>query len=293
MAWIRLDDGLPQHPKIAKAGPEAAWLYVASLCYCNRYLTNGLIPQNIVPKLTAFPEAIAYQFAKTLVELCLWVAREDGDFEVHDYLEYQESKEHILALRETRKEVGRLGGLAKAYQKPTNLVSKSPSKTLAKVYQKEEEEEDKEHRNKREPSAPSPIPKKKDLPQREHVYPDWFSKTIVPLHGFVRRDYSKTIALVEKECSEKNVPPGDVGQLFAEYYTLNRTRLGWSDPGKSFSLNYTRDLAKLVGSNGAMPFQGRRNRPDGTESSGRPFLTTEEEEELEAARIKEAEHGRS
>src|SRR3990167_2964612 len=57
MAWVRLDEEFPDHPKIVSAGPLAAWLYVAGLCYCNRLLTNGFIPEDQISRLIAVPEA--------------------------------------------------------------------------------------------------------------------------------------------------------------------------------------------------------------------------------------------
>ncbi len=41
MSWIKIDDQFSDHPKIIEAGPLAGWLYVSSLCYCGRYLTDG------------------------------------------------------------------------------------------------------------------------------------------------------------------------------------------------------------------------------------------------------------
>jgi len=36
MAWVRLDDGFPDHPKALQAGPLACWLYVCGIAYANR-----------------------------------------------------------------------------------------------------------------------------------------------------------------------------------------------------------------------------------------------------------------
>src|SRR4051812_18430034 len=88
MPWVRLEDGFPEHPKIVRAGPAAAWLFVCSLAYANRNLTDGFIPSAIVPRLSELKGTDG--LAKRLVEAGLWEAV-DGGFQVHDYLTYQPS----------------------------------------------------------------------------------------------------------------------------------------------------------------------------------------------------------
>lgn len=91
--WVRLDDSIPNHPKFVRAGPEAFGLYVAGLCYCNRYETNGLIPKLAVPSLMPGMTGIrAMNLAKRLAandpENPSWV--DEGDqYRVHDYELYQ------------------------------------------------------------------------------------------------------------------------------------------------------------------------------------------------------------
>lgn len=87
--WAKLDDRFPGHPKVRKAGPEAAWLYVCGLCYCSSYLTDGEIPKDQVPLLTALSEPM--KLAEKLVQVRLWEKR-DESFWVHDYLVYNPSK---------------------------------------------------------------------------------------------------------------------------------------------------------------------------------------------------------
>lgn len=109
MTWLKLDDTLPENPKILEAGPLAAWLYVSGLAYCARNLTDGFIPQGAVRALTDDTSQ-----ATTLVEVGLWTTAERG-YQVHDYLEHQRSREQIdndrtaarerQAARRTRKAV--------------------------------------------------------------------------------------------------------------------------------------------------------------------------------------------
>ena len=66
MTWAKIDDQFPDHPKVVAAGGDAAWLYVAALCYCQAKLTDGHIPAGIVPRLT--DRKAPMRLAATLVE---------------------------------------------------------------------------------------------------------------------------------------------------------------------------------------------------------------------------------
>lgn len=97
MPWVRLDDQFPDHPKIDQAGPLAGWLYVCGLAYCNRQLTDGFIPKATMPRLSAVAQPAKH--ARALVNAGLW-DEVDGGWQVHDYLQFQPSRESVLAERE-------------------------------------------------------------------------------------------------------------------------------------------------------------------------------------------------
>ena len=92
MTWVRLADDFTDHPKVVRAGPLAAWLYVCGLTYANRYATDGFIPGAQVPRLAAVPDP--ERLARRLVEATLWEEVEDG-YRIHDYGSYQPSAEEI------------------------------------------------------------------------------------------------------------------------------------------------------------------------------------------------------
>lgn len=96
MTWVKLDDQFPDHPKIDQAGPLAGWLYVCGLAYCNRQLTDGFIPKATMPRLSTVPAPAKH--AAALVAAGLWDAVEGG-WQVHDYLDFQPSREKVLAER--------------------------------------------------------------------------------------------------------------------------------------------------------------------------------------------------
>jgi hypothetical protein len=95
MAWVRLDDEVAQHPKILRAGPAAAWLWVCGLAYCSRHLTDGHVPREA---LVTFGVPGANRLAVTLVQVGLWERSGEG-FAVHDYHQYQPSRRQVSAKR--------------------------------------------------------------------------------------------------------------------------------------------------------------------------------------------------
>jgi hypothetical protein len=143
MAWVKLDDHFAEHPKIATAGPLAGWLHVCALCYCNRHLTDGFIPARVVGTLADFAgindeasgEANPKQLASILLDVGLW-EEDEGGYRIHDYLEYNPSREEVIATREKRAEAGRIGGkrsgMARNEAKPKQNASNVPSKNEAK-----------------------------------------------------------------------------------------------------------------------------------------------------------------
>jgi hypothetical protein len=153
MPWVRIDEEFPHHPKVVKAGPLGMAMQVAALCYCNRYLTDGFVPRSVAATLLDFTglgmrmwmgeltgggEDATWQLVvQDLEDAGLW-ERVEGGWRIHDYHDYQPSRDHILRLRETRKEVGRKGGLAKgkqvAKQPPSNDEATAEAKDEAKSY---------------------------------------------------------------------------------------------------------------------------------------------------------------
>lgn len=115
MTWLKLDDAFADHPKVMAAGPLASWLHVCGLLYCSRLLTDGFIPAGQVRKLADVDDAIG--LAEQLVAVGLWDVA-DGGYQVHDYLDFNPTREEALQRREhiseVRRDAGRAGGVASA-----------------------------------------------------------------------------------------------------------------------------------------------------------------------------------
>lgn len=116
MPWVRLDDGYPEHPKVDRVGPLAAWLNVCAWAYSARNLTDGFVPAERVARLAQVHNP--KQLATALMGAELWestsapcpkcVAKRvevhapttTGDgFLIHDYLFYNPSREQVLKER--------------------------------------------------------------------------------------------------------------------------------------------------------------------------------------------------
>ena len=97
MAWLKIDDRVRTHPKIAKAGPSAAWLWFCGICYCREHLSDGFIPHEVVSALALNLPSPSKHAAK-LVDVRLWEPA-DGGYLVHDFLDWNPSKAEVLASR--------------------------------------------------------------------------------------------------------------------------------------------------------------------------------------------------
>jgi hypothetical protein len=104
MPWVRLDDSFYSHPKVVSAGAEAVGLYVMALTYASHHLTDGHVPAAWVREKVG---AKTRKLTAALVEHSLWSENGTG-WVIHDYLEYNPSRESIEDKR--RKDAARKSG---------------------------------------------------------------------------------------------------------------------------------------------------------------------------------------
>jgi hypothetical protein len=93
MAWIKIDDTLPNNPKILPLSDGAFRLYIEALCYCNQYLTDGFLADAVLFRLDINNNR------KELVEACLWIECQNG-MQINDYTEHQTSKAGVEEKRQ-------------------------------------------------------------------------------------------------------------------------------------------------------------------------------------------------
>src|SRR5260221_2780326 len=96
MSWVKLDDRFADHPKVLRAGGDAAWLHVTALCYAAGQLTNGFIPAGVVARLSDRKNPAA--LAQKLVDVGLWERAEAG-YQIHDYLQWNPPADRVKAER--------------------------------------------------------------------------------------------------------------------------------------------------------------------------------------------------
>ena len=114
MAWIKIDDQFRDHPKVLAAGPLACWLYICGLTFAGQYLTDGHIPSAMLRKLADVDNA--QELADRLVSVGLW-EKIEGGYQIHDFTEYNPTREEVRGIRTARAEAGRRGGLNSAASK--------------------------------------------------------------------------------------------------------------------------------------------------------------------------------
>ncbi len=105
MPYLNVDDHMDEHPKVVGLSHPAFRLYVTAMLYAARNLTDGAVPK------AKAREWAAARYATELVDAGLWhdvgkgctrpavdppTCREtgvDGSYLVHDYLEWNHSRE--------------------------------------------------------------------------------------------------------------------------------------------------------------------------------------------------------
>lgn len=106
MSWVKLDDKFYSHPKVASIENkmlEAVGLHTLALSWSAAQLTDGFIPR---PQAARLAGGNVDDLISALLQAGLWDNSERG-YQIHDYLDYNPSREQVLAQREAQKEAGR------------------------------------------------------------------------------------------------------------------------------------------------------------------------------------------
>jgi hypothetical protein len=100
--FVRFDHGTPEHPKVVAMSDAAFRAWFEAICWSSRQERNGIVPKVNMLRLTR-PKVIA-----ELLRIGSLSEHADG-YEVHDYLDFQRSKEEIDAFRSAKGDAGTLG----------------------------------------------------------------------------------------------------------------------------------------------------------------------------------------
>ena len=116
MSWVRFDDAMADHPKVIGLSDAAFRLWIRAVCWSNRYQTDGVLPRDLVRELGTM------RAAGQLVTAGLWTVDPAGGFRIHDFLDYQLSRQEVIDRREhvhaVRSAAGRLGAAARYNKRP-------------------------------------------------------------------------------------------------------------------------------------------------------------------------------
>lgn len=113
MPWVRYDDRFTKHPKVRKAAKllggkfglgRVVALHHEATEYCNVHLTDGFLSRENAVELDCDPDPIEVMNVLALKSVRL-AERVRGGWKLHDYHDYQPSKESVLEDR--RKEAER------------------------------------------------------------------------------------------------------------------------------------------------------------------------------------------
>ena len=94
MPYLKVDDNMMEHPKVERLSDGAFRIWMRSLTYCARLMTDGFVPRRT---------AASWGSLKRIGELTasgLW-DDESGGYRIHDYLDWNETRERILERRRT------------------------------------------------------------------------------------------------------------------------------------------------------------------------------------------------
>lgn len=94
MAWVRLDDHIDEHPKVAMLGDSAFALYITAIVYCNRNLTDGFIPRMVGLGKLRYCSGDPLEVISEIVAAGLWEVVQGG-WRIHDFLDYQPSRAQV------------------------------------------------------------------------------------------------------------------------------------------------------------------------------------------------------
>lgn len=96
MPYMRVDVGFPGHEKAVRAGGDAIWMWLAMKSYAKQNQTDGFVPGCMIGRLQGPDPTKQRRLVKRLIEARL-VDAKGSDFEIHDYLDWEESAEHAKA----------------------------------------------------------------------------------------------------------------------------------------------------------------------------------------------------
>jgi hypothetical protein len=95
--YIRVHDGMPDHPKVETLSDRAFRLLIETWCWSARHLTDGRMPRAVWNR-RATPKA-----RRELVDAGLVIDHGPDGIEMHDYLQHQRSRAEVAEISANRR----------------------------------------------------------------------------------------------------------------------------------------------------------------------------------------------
>lgn len=120
--WAKLSSTLWLNGKwrrFSEADPAAAVLWINAISYCANQLTDGTVPSFVAHGVLGGSDAEIRNLAQAhLVE-----PTDDGGFKIHDYLDYQRSREDVESTKRKRQKAANIRWHGKETDSEENNVS--------------------------------------------------------------------------------------------------------------------------------------------------------------------------
>lgn len=108
MSKIELDDMILEHPKFIRAvklaGSDTVFLWLGLRAYCARMLTDGFVPEDMIEEVRGPREASCRARALSALREAKLVDDAEGGIRLHDYLDWAQSRDQVLAWRKANAE---------------------------------------------------------------------------------------------------------------------------------------------------------------------------------------------
>lgn len=146
--FVKVFDDIDDHPAFMMVSTEALGLWVKSLTYCNRNLTDGHFPQRAVGKWhdsdtdapAQLTEAGRWHLPGHVCGDCPQPAA--GFLYVHGYLDVHKSREEVQEQSKARAAAGAAGGKAKAAKQVAKPDAGNAKQTSSRSYPETDTETD-------------------------------------------------------------------------------------------------------------------------------------------------------
>lgn len=98
--YIRLHDGMPDHPKVVDLSHGAFRLYVESMCWSSRHLTDGVVPLAAMRKMYGWSAGAL----RELKDAALFENGTPKVVSIHDYTEHQRTAAAVAAAKAAKRQ---------------------------------------------------------------------------------------------------------------------------------------------------------------------------------------------